>query len=149
MDCPFQREVVARSTARLLTPQSAASALSILFFVLLPHQDAAATTRVDPLIAVDARPQPAEEDLPPGKRGAAPTEPQQTFRDPEREFAVKMLERTQKDLQLLDAHKAVAADAQMSEILNSATQSRREEIARLRAWLANRKTTLVPRMMHR
>lgn len=96
-----------------------------------------------------SRPQPAEEDLPPAERGAPSIKEQQRVADPERIFALQMLEHAEQELRLAEAHAAIATDVQMREIANDTAASRRQEISRLRAWLAKRKVFITPRMLNR
>ena len=69
--------------------------------------------------------------------------------DPEREFAMRMLESAQRELRLAETQASIATDIQIKQIANDTAASRRNEIKKLRAWLAQRKVLSTPRMLNR
>ncbi|MGI9026103.1 MAG: hypothetical protein ACR2GP_11090 [Burkholderiaceae bacterium] len=130
-------------------PASRAAAFFFALSQLVVSQSGAAENPdADTCVTSTSRPQLAEEDLPPAERGAPSIKQQQKIADPEREFALQMLERAERELRLAEAHTAIAADAQIREIVNDTAASRRKEISRLRAWLAKRNALSTPRMLN-
>lgn len=127
----------------------ALAAIALLF--LFTQQTSIAQPRHSIASTMQAmRPEPADEGPAASDRLPMPVDPPQTIADPEREFALKLLESEEQGLKLAEAHAATATDAQMREIARDVAAARRTEIARLRAWLANRKVRIhPPRMLQR
>lgn len=123
--------------------------LFILCVACAPQSGDAQSSSKDVRVAQSSRPQPAEEDRIPGAPGMPIFADQQRIADPERDFALKMLESAEKELRLAERHATVATDAQMGQIAKDVAASRKREIENIRAWLANRKVMLTPRMLHR
>ncbi len=94
------------------------------------------------------RPQPAEEELSVARQRISPVG-EQRIGDPEREFAMRMLESAQRELRLAETQASIATDIQIKQIANDTAASRRNEIKKLRAWLAQRKVLSTPRMLNR
>ena len=128
-------------------PSGLAAFVLTLCMIVMPPTQAAENRGANPPVTSGSRPQPAEEELPANERGAPAIDEQQNIADPERVFALRMLEFAEQELRLAEAHAATATDAQMREIANDTAASRRKEIRRLREWLAKRKVLRTPRML--
>ena len=114
-----------------------------LSITMQPH----AAETLDPAAraTLNFRPQPAEEDLPTAMRRTTPAS--EKIADPEREFAMRMLESAERELRIAETHANIVKDGEIKRIANDIAASRRNEIAKLQTWLAQRKVLKTPRML--
>ncbi len=146
---PVKRQQVATPRPPRGIPTPGSMALALALTTLFMQQTSIAQTRDPKALTMQAmRPEPADEGSPSRERPPASIDQPQKLVDPEREFAMALLESEEQSLKLAEAHVATATDAQMREIARDVAAARRAEIARLRAWLASRKV-YTPRMLRR
>ncbi len=134
-----------RNGAQILIP--ILLTLCLLMLIMAPIH-AAETFGPQASATADSRPQPAEEDVPDVGRRVMPAS-EHRIADPEREFAMRMLESVERELRLAEAHARISTDTQLKQIANDAAATRRNEIEKLRAWLSQRKVLNTPRMLNR